>query len=320
MDTDGGVEMVKTTKKRNRVFDYFCEGEQFSSGVAWCAGCPLELAARFVPKVLGKKVVFVGTPGCAAPVLHGQNIGAWHKLAYLASVMTGVPSKAAGLSRYFARTGQDAIVVCFTGDGCATDVGFQPLSGAAERQEHIIYIAYDNEGYMNTGNQRSSATPLGAITTTTPVGKIGRGKSVRSKNMPMIMLMHRPRYMATATLSHLEDFAKKLQKAKEMVKEGFVYFHVFSPCPVGWRIDSNLSIEVCRAAVRTNYFPLWEAEDGQPRITVQVPNPKPVTEFTKLMRKFSHLKEDGLANLQKEIDERFFLLRSLVDAGSASKR
>jgi len=228
--------------------------------------------------------------------------------------MTGVPSKATGLARYYNRIGQDATVVCFTGDGCATDVGFQPLSGAAERGEKIIYLAYDNEGYMNTGNQRSSATPLGAATTTTPVGKIGRGKPTISKNLPLVTLMHRPAYMATATLSHLEDFAKKLQKAKEKVKEGFVYLHVFSPCPVGWRINSNMSIEVCRTAVRTNYFPLWEAEDGKPRLTVEIANPKPVTELTKLMRKFSHLKEDGLAELQKAIDERYALVKSLCDA------
>jgi pyruvate/2-oxoacid:ferredoxin oxidoreductase beta subunit len=305
--------MAEATKKRNKVFDYFTQDDPFSGGVAWCAGCPLELTARFVPKVLGKNMVFVGTPGCAAPVLHGQNVGAWHKQAYLASVMTGVPSKATGLSRYFRRTGQEATIVCFTGDGCATDVGFQPLSGAAERGENIIYLAYDNEGYMNTGNQRSSATPLGAATTTTPVGKVKRGKPTGSKNMPLVMLMHKPIYMATATLSHLEDFAKKLQKAKEKVKEGFVYLHVFSPCPVGWRIDSDKSIEVCRAAVRTNYFPLWEAENGKPRFTLEVANPKPITELTKLMRKFSHLKEDGLAELQKVVDDRYALIKSLCD-------
>lgn len=305
--------MVEGTKKRNRIFDYFCQEDPFSGGVTWCAGCPLELTARFTAKVIGRDMVVVGTPGCAAPVLHGQNTGAWHKLAYMASVMTGVPSKATGLSRYFSRTGQEATVVCFTGDGCATDVGFQPLSGAAERGERFIYIAYDNEGYMNTGNQRSSATPLGAATTTTPVGKVKSGKPTGAKNMPMVMLMHRPAYIATATLSHLEDFAKKLQKAKEKAKEGFVYLHIFSPCPVGWRVDSNKVIEVCRNAVRTNYFPLWEAEDGKPGITVNIANPKPVTEFTKSMRKFSHLKEDGLARLQKQVDERYALIKSLCD-------
>jgi len=127
--------------------------------------------------------------------------------------------------------------------------------------------------------------------------------------------MHQPRYMATATPSHLDDFAKKLQKAKELCKEGFVYLHVFSPCPVGWRIDSNRVIEVCRTAVRTNYFPLWEAEYGKPRFTVEVSSPRPVAEFAKLMRKFSHLKEDGLAGLQKQVDERYALIKNLVEAG-----
>jgi pyruvate/2-oxoacid:ferredoxin oxidoreductase beta subunit len=308
--------MAEATKKRNRIFDYFVQDEQFAGGVAWCAGCPMELIARLTPKVLGKNMVFVGTPGCAAPVLHGQNVGAWHRMAYLSSVMTGVPSKATGLSRYYNRIGQDATVVCFTGDGCATDVGFQPLSGAAERQEKFIYLAYDNEGYMNTGNQRSSATPKGAATTTTPVGKIGKGKINASKNMPMVMLMHKPRYMATATVSHLEDFVKKLKKAKEKSREGFVYLHLFSPCPVGWRIDSSKVIEVCRNAVRTNYFPLWEAEEGKPKITVEVANPKPISEFTKMMRKYSHLKEDGLAELQRQVDERYALLKTLANAGT----
>ncbi|MCJ7604572.1 MAG: pyruvate ferredoxin oxidoreductase, partial [Dehalococcoidales bacterium] len=171
-----------------------------------------------------------------------------------------------------------------------------------------------NEGYMNTGNQRSSSTQIGAATTTTPVGKLSKGKPTGQKNMTMIMLMHKPVYMATATLSHMEDFVKKLQKAKAAAEEGFVYLHVFCPCPIGWRIDSNKVIDVCRQAVRSNYFPLWEAEYGKPRITVEVANPKPVTEFLKLMRKFSHLKEDGIAVLQQQVEERYSLLKTLCDA------
>jgi pyruvate/2-oxoacid:ferredoxin oxidoreductase beta subunit len=307
--------MVEKTKKKSRVFDYFCEEEQFVGGVAWCAGCPLELIARFVPKIMGKNMVFVGTPSCSAPVLHGQNVGAWHKVAYMASVMTGVPSKATGLSRYYRRIGKEATVVCFTGDGCAADVGFQPLSGAAERNEKIIYICYDNEGYMNTGNQRSSATPLGAATTTTPVGKVDRGKPTMSKYLPLIIAMHNVAYAATASPSHLEDFAKKLRKAKEKKEEGFAYLHVFSPCPVGWRIDSNLTIEVCRTAVRTNYFPLWEADNGKFRFTHEVANPRPVQEFTRLTRKFSHLKEAEIENLQQAVNERYALIKTLCDMG-----
>ncbi len=308
--------MVEKAKKKSRVFDYFCAEEQFAGGVAWCAGCPLELTARFVPKVLGKNMVFVGTPSCSAPVLHGQNVGAWHRLPYLACVMTGVASSATGLARYYQRIGKEATVVCFTGDGCASDVGFQPLSGAAERNEKIIYICYDNEGYMNTGNQRSSATPLGAATTTTPVGKASRGKPTVSKNMPLIMAMHRVAYVATATLSNLEDFAKKLVKAKGKKDEGFVYIHVFCPCPVGWRIDSDSAIEVCRTAVRTNYFPLWEAENGKFRLTHEVANPKPVQELTKLMRKFAHLKEADIDNLQQLVNERYALIKALCEIGN----
>ena len=308
--------MIEGTKKRNRVFDYFCEEDQFASGVAWCPGCPLELLARFVPKVLGKEIVIVGCPCCSAPVLFGQNVGAWHRLASLGCLMTGVPSSATGIARYYQKIGEDVTVVCFTGDGGAADVGFQPLSGAAERNENFIYICYDNEGYMNTGVQRSSATPKGAATTTTPVGKISRGKPTHSKYMPLVMLMHEPAYVATATLSHLEDLAKKLVKAKEKKNEGFVYLHVFAPCPVGWRINSSRVIEVCRTAVRTNYFPLWEAEDGKLKFNVNVSNPKPVAELTKLIGKFSHLKEDGLAELQKQVDERFALLKTLANAGT----
>jgi pyruvate/2-oxoacid:ferredoxin oxidoreductase beta subunit len=130
--------MVQKEKKLPKVFDYFVEKDQFAGGNTFCAGCPAELTLRTVPKVLGKDIIMVGTPSCSAPVMHGQNLGAWHKLAYYACVMTGVASSASGISRYFRRMGKDVTVCCFTGDGDASDVGFQPLSGAAERNEHIM--------------------------------------------------------------------------------------------------------------------------------------------------------------------------------------
>jgi pyruvate/2-oxoacid:ferredoxin oxidoreductase beta subunit len=304
--------MTQESKRKPKILNYYAETEeQFSGGVAWCGGCTLELTARFIPKVLGKDMVLVGCPSCSATVLYGQNTEAWHKLAYYSCLMTGVASSATGISRYLRRIGNNSPVVCFTGDGCAADIGFQPLSGAAERNEPIIYICYDNEGYMNTGYQRSSTTPLGASTSTTPSGKTSRGKPTPSKNVPLLMALHEVPYVATATLSHLEDFAKKLRKAKEKTAEGFAYIHVFSPCIMGWRFDSSLSIEVCRTAVRTNYYPLWEAENGKFRITHEVSNPKPVTELTKMLRKFSHLKESDLSKLQKVLDERYSRLKSL---------
>jgi pyruvate/2-oxoacid:ferredoxin oxidoreductase beta subunit len=225
--------------------------------------------------------------------------------------MTGVASSATGISRYLRRIGNDSPVVCFTGDGCAADIGFQPLSGAAERNEHILYICYDNEGYMNTGYQRSSTTPVGASTSTTPFGSASQGKTTPAKNVPLLMALHGAPYVATATLSHVEDFAKKLVKAKEKLKEGFSYIHVFSPCVMGWRFDSALSIEICRLAVRTNYFPLWEAENGKFCLTQEVSNPKPVSELTRLLRKFSHLKENDLGRLQKIVDDKYAFLKGL---------
>ena len=163
---------------------------------------------------------------------------------------------------------------------------------------------------MNTGVQRSSTTPLHAATTTTPVGKDSRGKPTMPKNLPVIMAMHQAAYVATATLSHLEDFAKKLVKAKEKKNEGFVYLHVFCPCPVGWRIASDSSIQVCRMAVRTNYFPLWEAESGKFRLTHETANPRPVQELTGMIGKFAHLKGDQVEDLQRIVDERNALIKN----------
>jgi len=305
--------MVEKVKKLPRVFDYFVEKDQFAGGNTFCAGCTAELTLRTIPRVMGKDIVMVGTPCCAAPVLHGQNLGAWHKLAYYACVMTGVASSASGLSRYYRKSGIDTTIVCFTGDGDASDVGFQPLSGAAERNEHMVYICYDNEGYMNTGNQRSSSTPIYAATSTTPVGKNQKGKPTVAKYLPLIMALHPVSYVATATLSHMEDYAKKLLKAKEKSKHGFAYIHVFSPCVIGFRINSDAGIQVCRMAVRTNYFPLWEMEDGVFRFTHTVSDPRPVKEYLSICGKFSHLNEAEIAEVQKMVDERYSILKALVE-------
>ncbi|MFC1890975.1 thiamine pyrophosphate-dependent enzyme [Thermodesulfobacteriota bacterium] len=303
--------MAEKRRKLPKVCEYYQNEDQFSGGVSCCAGCILELNLRFISKVLGKDSIFVGTPSCSAPVLHGQNVAAWHRHAYYACTMTGVASSATGLTRYYQKAGLDATVVCYTGDGCAQDIGFQTLSGAAERNEKMIYICYDNEGYMNTGIQRSSATPYGASTSTTPAGEESQGKTTSAKNMPMIMSMHDIPYVATATLSHLEDYAKKLGKAKKKSKEGFVYLHVFCPCLVGWKIPMDASIQICRAAVRTNYFPLWESVDGEYNSTLKVSKPKPIQELTKLLGKYKHITDDNLEILQQMVNKRYKILQTL---------
>jgi len=307
--------MVEKVRKLPKTFQYFKDEDAFAGGVAFCAGCPLELTLRVLSKVMGRQTVIVGTPSCSAPVLYGQNVGAWHKLPYYSCLMTGVASSATGLTRYYKKAGQDVNVVCFTGDGCAADIGFQTLSGAAERNENFIYVCYENEGYMNTGIQRSSTTPIGATTSTTPVGVAGRGKNTQAKNLPMIMAMHNIPYTATATLSHMDDLAKKMQKAMEKKKEGLVYLHIFCPCPVGWGIESDMSIQVCREAVKTNYFPLWEAENGKFKLTQTVSNPDPITKYTKMFKKFNHLTEKESAVIQAEVDHNFAFLKHLTEFG-----
>jgi len=304
--------MIVKKKKLPKVFDYFQDEDAFAEGISICSGCPMELLLRFMSKVLGKDIIIVGTPSCSAIVLYGQNIGSWHKLAYYGCLMTGVASSATGISRYYRKIGKDVTVVCFTGDGCAADVGFQPLSGAAERNENFIYICYDNEGYMNTGVQRSSTTPFGAKTSTTPIGVARRGNETTGKNLPFIMAMHKVSYAATATLSHLEDLAKKLIKAKEKKNEGFAYIHVFSPCPTGWGFPMDLSIEVCRMAVRTNYFPLWEAERGKFRLTHKIKKPRPLKDLVRMIRKFSHLTDEEMGMLEKEVHERYKLIEGMT--------
>jgi pyruvate/2-oxoacid:ferredoxin oxidoreductase beta subunit len=310
--------MEEKQKKLPRVFDYFKDQDHFAGGVAFCAGCPLELTLRFIGKVLGKDIIFVGTPSCSAPVLYGMNIGSWHQYAYYSCLMTGVASSGTGIVRAHKTMGKEVTVVCFTGDGCAADIGFQALSGAAERNENFIYITYDNEGYMNTGIQRSSTTPLHASTTTSPVGMARRGKQTPAKNLPLIMAMHNIPYAATATLSHLEDLAKKLKKAEEKKKEGFVYLHIFSPCPLGWGFESDMSIEICRMAVRTNYFPLWEAEYKKIRFTHAVSTPRPITEYTKLIRKFSHFKDAELAGFQEMVNSNYEFIQYLTEKKESS--
>lgn len=301
-------------KKKGRltkVLDYLKYDDPFSKGVAFCPGCGLELLLRFIPRVLGNDIVITGTPSCSAPVLLGQNKQSWHTLSYFGTLMTGAAANATGLVRYYKKAGIDNTVVCFNGDGTANDIGFGNLSGAAERNEPFIYICYDNEGYMNTGIQKSGTTPYGATTTTTPYGTVHRGKNLRRMNLGLKMAMNKIPYTATATLSDLEDLAKKLLKAKKAKERGFCFLHVFAPCPTGWGADPADTIEICRQAVKTNYFPLWEAENGKIRMTKTVKKPKPVSDYTKMMKKFNHMTQEDIAILQEDVEYECCLLGGL---------
>ena len=285
--------------------------DPFLSGSSLCIGCPAETAIRFVLRAMGEDTFLFGGPGCAVNMFNGLGIRAMVTIPAHMSNMTSVPSTMTGVKRYYRKMGKDVRCVAFVGDGCATDVGFQPLSGAAERNENIIFICYDNEGYMNTGVQRSSTSPLLGWTTTTPTMGRRKGKLMHSKNVPLIMAAHGIPYVATAVISHPEDFLMKLMKAKE-VKDGMSYIHILSPCILGWGYAVPASLDICRASVDTNYFPLWEYERGQYRITHEVKNPKPIAHYARLLRKFGHLGEEDLEALQKVVDQRFRQIEALA--------
>ncbi|MBM4330659.1 MAG: 4Fe-4S dicluster domain-containing protein [Deltaproteobacteria bacterium] len=276
-----------------------------SPGLPFCSGCLMELLSRFTLQALGKDIILFGAPSCAV-------LGELCQVAYYGCLMTNVPSSMTGVKRYFKRIHRDATCVAIVGDGTTADVGFQVLSAAAERGEKILYICYDNEGYMNTGIQRSSTTPPGSWTTTTPVGEKGRGKKNVPKNLPLLMAFHEIPYVATATLAYLEDYSEKLKKARSALKDGMAYIHVLCPCPTGWRCSAETTLEVCRTAVETNYFPLWEAEHGNLGFTHEEPHPKPIKEFTRLMGRFSHLSEEELYHLQKYVNQRYEKIKNLT--------
>ena len=180
-------------------------------------------------------------------------------------------------------------VLAMAGDGGTADIGIQALSGAAERNEDFIYVCYDNEAYMNTGIQRSSSTPYGAWTTTTP-GK--DWKKMRKKNIVEALVAHRIPYAATASISHPEDLIGKVQKAKSM--KGSRFLHIFASCPTGWKIPSEMAVKIARMAVQTNIFPLYEVEDGLHYTINLKPKRFPVREYFKIQGRFQHLKDEDL--------------------------
>jgi len=277
-----------------------------SPGTPLCPGCPVELSLRFSMKIFGRDTYLFAAPSCGVLMMAGYGTDASMKSASAHCLMTNVPSMMTGTRRYLRKIGKNSKVVGFVGDGSTVDVGFQPLSGAAERGENVLYICYDNEGYMNTGIQRSGSTPYHGWTFTSPTGGSWKGKPKAAKHMPHVMLMHEIAYVATACISFPEDYAKKLTKALE-VKDGMSYIHLLTPCPTGWRFPPELSIDMGRLAVETNYFPLWEAENGRVRMTYEITEPRPVEEFTKPQGRFRHFDKAMLDEFQGMVDRRHSL-------------
>jgi phenylglyoxylate dehydrogenase beta subunit len=238
--------------------------------------------------------------------LTGTKVPVFHPL------LTNTASMLAGVKRRYRRLGREVNAVALAGDGGASDVGFQSLSGAAERGEQILFICVDNEGYMNTGMQRSSCTPYGAWTSTTPVGEHGHGKTQDAKNLPVIMMMHNCEYVATASTAFMEDLYAKLDKAIAASKRGFAYLHIYSPCTTGWRFPSQENIEVARKAVETNFVVLWEFDPaGGLRLTRPVDDPLPLADYLKAQGKYRHLSSEQLAHIEAGVARQTAFIKGL---------
>ena len=289
-------------------------GELFMPGHRACIGCGEVLAMRQVCKALGKDIIIANATGCMEIISSPFPTTNWdvpwiHALfENTAAVASGVESGLDAMKRKGRGPAQDVTVVAMGGDGSTFDIGLQSLSGALERGHNFIYVCFDNEGYMNTGIQRSSATPYGASTTTSPVGKNSIGQTTQKKDMPLIALAHHIPYLATCTPAHPTDLAKKIKKAKEI--KGPAYIHVFSPCPTGWGTDSDVAIELCRLAVDTGVFPLGECVHGTYALTKHIKELKPIRDYMKLQRRFRHLSDDVIDQIQAQVREHYQVVRS----------
>ena len=277
--------------------------EHMCSGHVGCPGCGAALAMRFLLKALGEKTIMI-IPACCWSIIAGPYPQSTLKIPVLHTAFETGGAVASGVrAAHDIKGDTETTVVTWAGDGGTFDIGFQALSGAVERNENFIYVCYDNEAYMNTGVQRSSSTPYGAWTTTTP-GQ--HWKRLRKKNIVEVLVAHRIPYAATASIAYPEDLMRKAKKAKDMA--GSRFLHIFSSCPTGWGMPSEMSVKIARMAVQTTIFPLYEVEDGLRYTINYTPKGYLVNEYFRLQGRFKHLTEEDLDSIQEMVDEDWNLL------------
>jgi len=274
--------------------------EYMSPGHLACQGCGAGIAMRVTLKAIGPQSIFT-FPACCWTVIDGPFPYSCLEVPLLHVAFETTAASAAGIRAAMKVLGREDVVVCgWAGDGGTFDIGIQALSGAAERNDDIFYFCYDNEAYMNTGIQRSGATPYGAWTTTTPVKHF---KKERKKSIDDIVWAHKVPYQATASVAFPEDLYKKVVKAKGI--KGFKFIHIISPCPPGWKSKPEDSVKLARLAVQTGIFPLYEVVDGIYSQTLKTPNRKPILDYLKLQGRFRHLTDKDVAEVQRMVDQRY---------------
>ena len=274
--------------------------ELFAPGHRGCAGCGAAIGARLALKASGKNTVAICATGCLEVMTTPYPETAW-RVPFVHVAFENAGAVASGVERALKSQGkEDTHVIAFGGDGGSVDIGLQSISGAMERGHNITYICYDNEAYMNTGIQRSGATPWGASTTTSPAGSESFGEDKPKKNMPMIMAAHGIPYIATASIAYPEDYMKKVKKAVET--KGPAYIHLNQPCTTGWGFDPSKTIELGRLGVETGFWPLYEIENGEFKVTYRPTERKPVIEYLKAQKRFKHLTENEVQIIQDYVD------------------
>lgn len=287
------------------------EEEFLAPGARACAGCTEILSIRLALKVLGKDTIAVSPTGCMEVITTMYPDTAWRipwiHVAFenAAAVASGIEAAVKVLQKKGHFPNRKINTVAFGGDGGTVDIGFQALSGAMERRHNLLYICTDNEAYMNTGRQRSGATPYGASTTTAPAGKYSIGKAEPKKDLASIIAAHRVPYVATASIAYPEDYMEKVRRASQI--EGPKFIHVHVPCTTGWGFPPDKGIEVGRLAVETGLWVLYEVVNGEIASVKKIRKRKPVEEYLKLQRRFRHLfkkgQEDKIKKIQQFADE-----------------
>lgn len=288
------------------------EENVFSSGHQACPGCGEALAIRFIVNTLGSNTVGVVPPSCIA-IISGPQPYSSMRIPVYQTTLEASAASAAGIKRALSSRGKkDVTVIALAGDGGTYDIGFQALSSAVERNEDIIYFCLDNEGYMNTGAQKSSSTPYFAYTSSTPAGK-----PTKKKNLADIMAAHQAPYVATATVGFPDDLVRKVQKAKEI--KGTKIITVLTPCLDGWGVADNAAVKTSRLAVHTGVFPLYEVEDGDKYTINHGSKGIPVSTYLSQQRRYRHLTPEQVNQIQADVDYQWQLLQkkaSLYPAAS----
>ena len=265
------------------------------SGHSACPGCGYVMGERLVLQAMGPRVVVVVVPSCAAAISGPYPTTSLGVPSFHSAFEIAAPS-AAGISHALKRLGKgDIPVLAFAGDGGTFDIGLQSLSGAADRNEDILYVCLDNEAYMNTGIQVSSSTPEHTWTGTTPAGNTRHKKQIME-----IMAAHRIPYAATASIGFPEDLAAKVKKAKGM--RGTRFLHLLSPCNTGWKIGTDQAPLVARLSVETNVFPLYEIFDGLRYVINYRPKGLPVERYLSPQGRYGHLTAEQIASIQAGTD------------------